>query len=258
MDATVKTYGAFVEVSDLFSMTAQDPVLDDSVELLGEQIGTTMDWVSRDALIADASGQFAGAATSLLTVASTMKLTIAEVREAVATLKMAKARPFNDGGRDYFICIVDPYSVYDLQSDSLWQDTAKYADTERLFTGELGRIMGVRFIESTEGYISKQSVRNAVKRWNHDQCGLRAEERPDRRGDCVPVCWREQNQDRRESVRRGGVHAPRDHAAFRFRRHLHGQTDYDPRPLRQITSCSPRMRAFATLRPVRLCRYITR
>ena len=162
VEATVSQYGAFVEISDMLEMTAFDPVINDSGELLGEQLGVVVDNVTRDAMIADASDQFANDSTSAKAVAGTSYLTVAEIRKAVRTLKKNKARMFTGGKKPHFICIVDPDAVYDLQSDALWQDVSKYSNAEQLYSGEIGRLFGVVFVETSEGYVQKQSVLDKV------------------------------------------------------------------------------------------------
>ena len=163
VEATVEQYGAYVEISDLLDLTAYDPVIDDSAELLGEQLGIVVDNVTRDAMIADASDQFAGGAANQGGVGATAYLTVDEIRKAVRTLKSNKARRFSgQGAGGHFVCIVDPYATYDLQSDSLWQDVSKYSNAEQIYAGEIGRLFGVRFVETTEGKVDAQSVLNAV------------------------------------------------------------------------------------------------
>lgn len=46
VEAEVKQYGAYVEVSDLLDLTAYDEVINDSAELLGEQLGTVVEWIN--------------------------------------------------------------------------------------------------------------------------------------------------------------------------------------------------------------------
>ena len=163
VEATVAQYGAYVEISDLLDLTAYDQVIDDSAELLGEQLGIVVDNVTRDAMIADASTQYAGGANSANAVAATSYLTVDEVRKAVRTLKANKARRFSGNGRaGHFVCIVDPYATYDLQSDSLWQDVSKYSNAEQIYAGEIGRLFGVVFVETTEGYVANNSASTPV------------------------------------------------------------------------------------------------
>jgi hypothetical protein len=64
--------------------------------------------------------------------------------------------------KPHFVCICSPDATYDLQSDALWQDVSKYSDMEQIYSGEIGRLFGVVFVESTEAKVFSQSVHTAV------------------------------------------------------------------------------------------------
>ena len=167
IEAEVKQYGAYVEVSDLLDLTSFDPVLAESTELLGEQLGTVVEWIARDAMCAGTNVQYANGKTNRLSLEAGDKLTVTEIRKAVRSLKKAKARMFNnaDGGavrKPHFVCICSPDATYDLQSDALWQDVSKYSDVEQIYSGEIGRLFGVVFVESTEAKVFSQSVHTTV------------------------------------------------------------------------------------------------
>ena len=167
IEAEVKQYGAYVEVSDLLDLTSFDPVLAESTELLGEQLGTVVEWITRDAMCAGTNVQYANGKTNRLSLEAGDKLTVTEIRKAVRSLKKAKARMFNnvDGGsarKPHFVCICSPDATYDLQSDTLWQDVSKYSDVEQIYSGEIGRLFGVVFVESTEAKVFSQSVLTTV------------------------------------------------------------------------------------------------
>lgn len=157
VEAEVKQYGAYVEVSDLLKRTAYDDVREGATNELGEQMGIVVDWITRDVLNAGTNVQYANGKTSRAALAVTDILTISEVRKAVRTLKKAKAKFFTDGGegakKEHFICICSPDATFDLQTDTLWQDTSKYSDKERIYSGEIGRMFGVVFVESTEAKV---------------------------------------------------------------------------------------------------------
>jgi N4-gp56 family major capsid protein len=53
--ATVSQYGDFLEVTDVVDLTVEDAVITESVELLGQQMGETVDEIVRDILSANAS-----------------------------------------------------------------------------------------------------------------------------------------------------------------------------------------------------------
>ncbi len=163
VEVEVKQYGAYVEVSDLLDLTGYDSVISDSAELLGEQIGTVVEWVTRDAMCSTTNVQYAGGAANRAALTSSAKLTVEEIRKAVRTLKKNKARPFSEDGRTpHFICICSPESTYDLQSDDNWKSVSAYSNAEAIYSGEIGRLYGVVFVESTEAKIYEQSVLNAV------------------------------------------------------------------------------------------------
>lgn len=151
VEATVSQYGAYVEVSDLLDMTGYDRVINDSVELLGEQLGSVIEWVTRDEICSGSNVQYANGKTERAALTASDTLTLTEIRKAVRTLKSAKARMFSDNGRKpHFICICSPDAVYDLQNDPNWQDVSKYSNAEQIYSGEIGRMFGVVFVESTE------------------------------------------------------------------------------------------------------------
>jgi N4-gp56 family major capsid protein len=96
---------------------------------------------------AGTSVQYANGRVSRVTVAAGDVLTVLEIRKAVRFLKNQKARPV--AGGDY-VAFVNPNTTFDLQSDTAWKDPHTYQDTTNLYSGEIGRLYGVRFIESTE------------------------------------------------------------------------------------------------------------
>lgn len=78
-------------------------------------------------------------------------LTAADVRKWVAILKSKLIPTFPDG---YYRAMINPAVIGDLQADTAiggWLEAAKYASPESMLTGEMGRMWGVRFIESTVG-----------------------------------------------------------------------------------------------------------
>ena len=158
VEAEVKQYGAYIEVSDLLDMTGFDTVINDGAELLGEQLGTVIEWVTRDAMCAGTNVQYAGGKTARNALLATDKLTTVEIRKAVRTLKKKKAKMFNtnDDGklrRPHFICICSPDATFDLQDDEAWEKVSDYNNAEAIYSGEIGRLFGVVFVESTEAKV---------------------------------------------------------------------------------------------------------
>lgn len=139
-------YGDFVEISDMLDMVGIDPVITETTELLGEQAGDTFDQIVRDVVAAGTGLQYANGRASRATIVATDVLNSVEIRKAVRTLKRNKVKPVEGG---FYIGIVHPDASYDLQSDTMWQDVSKYSNAEAIFKGEIGKMWGVRFIETT-------------------------------------------------------------------------------------------------------------
>lgn len=145
--ASINQYGDWLSGSDLLDLTSIDPILAETADLLGEQAGLTIDRVVRTVLAAGTSVQYAAGRVSRVTVAATDILTVLEIRKAVRFLKLQNARPVAGGD---FVAFVSPRATFDLQSDAAWKDPHTYQDTANIYSGEIGRIYGVRFIETTE------------------------------------------------------------------------------------------------------------
>jgi N4-gp56 family major capsid protein len=153
VEATVKQYGDYVEITDVLDLTGIDPVATETSELLGEQAGGTIDTVVRDIVCAGTNVQYAGGGSTASAVISS-----AEVKKAARTLKKANAKPFAGG----YVGIVDPDIAFDLQNDPLWQDVSKYNGGQKIMDGEIGKLGGVRFIETTETLVKEGDVHCAM------------------------------------------------------------------------------------------------
>lgn len=153
--ATVKQYGGYVALSDLIRLTALDPVVNESIEMLADQAALTIDTLVREELTgsADATNVIYAAGNERSAIAAANVLTTTLLRKAVRALKKARAPMFSGAGGSYYIAIVGPDTTYDLQSDENWLDKAKYQDKEQMYSGEIGKIFGVKIIETTESKI---------------------------------------------------------------------------------------------------------
>ena len=146
--ATVAQEGDYIVISDLIQMTGIDPVLTETSELLGEEAGVVVDNRIQEALAKGTNVYFAGGATTRagLETASTKHLTAEDIKKLVRKLKNANAKRFPDG---FYHMQIDPDIAYDLMSDDAWVDVSKYAKPEQMVKGELGKMHGMKFFEST-------------------------------------------------------------------------------------------------------------
>ena len=142
----LKQYGDYSNFSDLFDMANIDCNLTRKVELFANAGARSVDAVAREELATCTNVIYANGKTSRSGLESTDKLTSRELRKAVRMLKKANAQRF--GG--YYIAIVGPETVYDLQDDESFVRVSQYSDSENIYTGEVGRLFGVRLVETSE------------------------------------------------------------------------------------------------------------
>ena len=160
--AQINQFGDYTTVSDLLEMTAIDNVIVEVTAKHGENAQLTIDTVVRNELCNATTVLWADKVAEDGTVTPTngdaaltkeCKLTPDMIARAVATLKKANA-PKIDGS---YVAIVHPSVSYDLQRNPEFIDINKYSNATTIFNGEIGKLYGVRFVESTEAKITKDS-----------------------------------------------------------------------------------------------------
>lgn len=150
--AMVKPYGGHVELTDEINFYLLDNMHQETAKLLADQAALSLDTISRNALNAGMNVQYANSKTSRGALASTDKLTFAEIKTAVRNLKRKNVKPFADG---FYHAIVHPDVVHDLTEDTMWKDVSKYQDKVKTERYELGTIYKVKFFESTNAMVFK-------------------------------------------------------------------------------------------------------
>jgi N4-gp56 family major capsid protein len=149
-DAMVKPYGAHIELTDEFNYYLLDNHSQVALDLLRDQAALTLDTLSRNALNAGMNVQYTGSNTARGTITASDKVTFADIKKAVRTLRRNNAHFFSDG---FFHGIMHTDVYYDLTSDTMWVDVAKYQDKAKVEKYELGTIYKVKFFESTNAMV---------------------------------------------------------------------------------------------------------
>ncbi len=148
IEAVVKQEGDYVVISDMVQMTGIDPVLTETSELLGEEASEVVDTRIQEALASGTNVYFAGGVETRagLETAETKHLTDNDIKKIVKKLKKANAKRFADG---FYHMQVDPDIASDLMDSTFWIDVSKYAKPEQMAKGELGKMHGMKFFETT-------------------------------------------------------------------------------------------------------------
>jgi len=144
--AQLQEYGNVIKISKLLKLTSIDKDATEKVELIGQNMGETIDTLDREALFAGATVQLAGGKSALSNIAASDVFNVTEIKKAVRTLEVNKAMKYPDG---FFIGKVGPYTKYDLISDGTWINAKTYSDVKQLYRGEIGELYGVRFVNVT-------------------------------------------------------------------------------------------------------------
>ena len=145
----LQQYGEYARCTDKLDLTHLDMDIMRRTKLFGDAGARSIDAVVREELAKCANVIYAGGKASRAELTAADKLTSRELRKAVKTLKKNHAQTF--GG--YFVAIVGPDTMYDLQEDEAFVKVSQYQDKENIYTGEVGRLFGVRLVETTEAKI---------------------------------------------------------------------------------------------------------
>lgn len=157
---TVDQYGDYIEQTDMLEMTAVDNTIIEATKELASQAGLTLDTVVRNEIIGGTNVMYCPkigsdgtetAVSSRSDITSAAKLRVKDVFRAAAALKAVNAPKINGS----YVAIIHPYVAYDLMQDAgeQWIGIQKYADPGKILNGEIGKLGGVRFVESTEAKI---------------------------------------------------------------------------------------------------------
>lgn len=152
--AQIEQYGGYITLSDMLNLTAYDNNMQEVMKLLASQAGQVSDKITRDILAAGTNVSYAGGRASRANLTSADVLTIEDIKKGVRKLKRVNAKTI--GGS--YVAIVHPDVAFDLMQDSEWIDANQYAGSGAIFNGEIGKMYGVRFVETTMAKIIKPST----------------------------------------------------------------------------------------------------
>ena len=159
VEAEVSQYGDFVCLSDVLDLTAIDNNALEATRVMGRQAGMTLDTVTRNVLQSGTNVYYCPPVAEDGTVGAQpedraqltkdCKLTVSVVKRVASLMKAANAPKING----HYVCILHPYAAYDLMNDPKWEQMHQYCKPEEMYEGEIGRIAGVRFVETSEAAV---------------------------------------------------------------------------------------------------------
>ncbi len=152
----VHQYGDYVTLSDVLRLTAIDKSVVRATKVLGSQAALTLDTITREVLNGTSSvyhcprmvdgEEVEIPARHLLD--ETSVFTPDTAFYCSTELKAVNA-PKIEGA---YVAIAHPYVTYHIMRDhkNEWMDVVKYSTPENYYKGEVGKIGGIRFVETSE------------------------------------------------------------------------------------------------------------
>lgn len=168
---TLAQYGDYVTISDLSKLHGVHPIVLNAEELLSQSAAETYEELVRNTLIggtnimfADATNKTTGAYVSTPATEAALQTALATyncningkvLAKAATTLKKT-AKMLKYSGA-YYLAVVHPDVAEDLRMDPAWIESHKYDASEEIFSGEIGRMHGIRFVESNYAPVIKSA-----------------------------------------------------------------------------------------------------
>lgn len=141
----INEYGYSIGTTEKLNLLSYHGPIENIVRtLLAPQMAHSVDIMARNAFWAGAPKSYANGAANRAALTTSDVATIDIIKKEAFRLSTNRVMPA--GGN--YICVAHPAVIYDLREDSLWENAGVYSDPGRLVNGEVGRIYGVRFVES--------------------------------------------------------------------------------------------------------------
>lgn len=155
--ATLRQYGQVAGITDVIEDTDEDPVLNDIVIQLGENIGRTIEALTY-ATVRGGTNVFFANGTQRTDVNSVLSLS--KQRAVIRALKAQKAQPIRrvlSGSPDYatspieaaFVAVAHTDVEADIRGLTGFVPTAKYGTTDKI-PNEIGAVEEVRYVTSPD------------------------------------------------------------------------------------------------------------
>jgi N4-gp56 family major capsid protein len=150
LSVSVENYSDFTSTSALLEETAINNMITEASEQMSYRAALSVDNITR--------AEFDGSGVTIASTIGGAGFLLPDARKQVALLQGSNVLPksggANEPGGGDFLGIIHPYSAYDMVADNTaggFIDISKYTgdNASKLFTGEIGRAAGVRWVTTT-------------------------------------------------------------------------------------------------------------
>lgn len=174
VSALIEVYGGYTLIEDLVSATSIVDPLEIATQELAKQASETIDKATMQALMYFDDPLVSNSAVHIYKNSATIAVStnsfiantqaanliaVSDIRLAVTELRRKRV-PTVDGQN--YVGIIHPNVAADMRSDTTWQNWHQYTTPEYLYRGEIGRVEGVRFVETDLTPISAASTTDST------------------------------------------------------------------------------------------------
>lgn len=136
-------YGDAVSITDLAKLKSGQDLVGVASERVQRQMKVVLDTLSRDSIAGGGTAMYQGTNTQRTDIASTEKITLADLNKLAFKMEYANIPRFGDG---FYVLWVAPGVAYDLFSDTAFTAVYQYTDNAPLIKAEVGKIGGFRVV----------------------------------------------------------------------------------------------------------------
>lgn len=158
LTAQVAQYGDYITITDKVELTAEDPVLNEGIDILADQMAMTVDTLTYSALMSGTNVMYANGAADRANLASAITMT--DIDKAIRLMRRNNAKEFTEvikattgvatfPIRPAFWAFVHPDVVRDLENLTGFISVERYASTGPVHEAEVGAVKNVRFLMTT-------------------------------------------------------------------------------------------------------------
>ena len=154
VDVDLVQIGEALKYTDIVGWTALLEVLNDGVQYLGENCALKADDLTWAAIMHPTTGltkRYSGVAIGddfddLVALSSSAGKYISDHGLAAVTQLQLNRAPRKNG---VYIGIIPPQVSFNLKRDDIWVNASTYSNAKALFSGEIGELDAIRYVETT-------------------------------------------------------------------------------------------------------------
>lgn len=155
VSVTLQQLGEVSRISDVLGWTSLFNMMEQNIDVMGEEAALKADDISRDALVTATSAQekFSGGATSWSGLSGSSAANGAAVIQdfLLCRTNLVKSRAPKFGSK--YVAIIPPDVLHDLFKASDTKSWMQYQHADKVFKGELADFYGIKFVEATNAFI---------------------------------------------------------------------------------------------------------